>query len=60
MSDFGGAGLSNYGVGAIAFECGKQDTSISTFIAVHNCLGVATVDMLGSEEQRARILPDVI
>jgi alkylation response protein AidB-like acyl-CoA dehydrogenase len=52
--------LSNFGIGGIAYECGKADTSVSTFIAVHNCLGITTIDMLGSEEQRARIIPDAI
>ena len=27
---------------------------------VHNCLGMAVVDALGDDEQRARLLPDMI
>ena len=42
----------------MAFEMSKIDASIGTFIMVHNCLGMAVVDSLGNEEQRARILPD--
>ena len=27
---------------------------------VHNCLGMAVVDALGDDDQRARLLPDLI
>lgn len=36
------------------------DASIGTFLGVHNSLGVAVIDKLGDEEQRARLLPDCI
>ena len=49
-SDFGAPGLSLHTVGACAFEAGKIDTSLATFIAVHNCLGISTIDLLGSDE----------
>lgn len=45
---------------AIIYEIGKVDTSIGTFIMVHNAIGMNVINMLGSEEQRARILPDAI
>ena len=45
---------------ALIYEFGKFDSSIGTFIMVHNCIGMAVIDMLGSEEQRARILPDAL
>ena len=47
-------------VGAIGFELYKIDASIATFLFVHNGLGGSVVDKLGKEEQRARILPDVV
>ena len=46
--------------GAITYELAKIDTSIGTFVSVHNSLGIVVVDMLGSDEQRQRILPDAI
>lgn len=45
---------------AWTFEVAKYDGSIATFFLVHNSIGIAPIDMLGSEEQRARLLPDCI
>jgi len=45
-------------VGAVAFEMGKIDASVATFLAVHNSIGMQVIDMLGDDEQRARFLPD--
>jgi acyl-CoA oxidase len=45
---------------AVIYEIGKYDSSIGTFIMVHNAIGMQVINMLGSEEQRARILPDAI
>ena len=47
-------------MGAICYEISKIDASIGTFLTVHNSIGMGVVDLLGSEEQRARILPDAI
>lgn len=47
-------------VAAVCYEIAKIDASIGTFLIVHNSIGMAVVDMLGSEEQRAKILPDAI
>lgn len=58
IKDFGGPDLNSVEVGAICFEVAKVDASIFTFLAVHNSIGMAVVDLLGSEEQRQRILPD--
>ena len=60
IKDFGGPGLNTMEVGAIIYEFSKVDTSINTFLTVHNSIGMAVIDYLGSEEQRARILPDGI
>ena len=38
----------------------KIDSSICTFMMVHNSIGMAVVDRLGDEEQRKRILPDAL
>ncbi len=45
---------------AILYEMGKVDSSIGTFVMVHNAIGMNVINMLGSEEQRARFLPDAI
>ena len=58
IKDFGGPNLSQFGVGAVAFEMGKIDASLATFIAVHNSIGMQVIDMLGNEDQRARYIPD--
>jgi alkylation response protein AidB-like acyl-CoA dehydrogenase len=60
IKDFGGPGLNSIEVGALCFELAKVDASIFTFLTVHNSIGMAVVDILGNEEQRARILPDGI
>jgi alkylation response protein AidB-like acyl-CoA dehydrogenase len=60
IKEFGGPGLNTMEVGAIIYEMAKIDASIYTFLTVHNSIGMAVVDYLGSEEQRARILPDGI
>ena len=60
IKDFGGPGLSIIDTSAVIYEIGKVDTSIGTFIMVHNAIGMNVINMLGSEEQRARILPDAI
>jgi alkylation response protein AidB-like acyl-CoA dehydrogenase len=36
----------------------KVDMSATTFVMVHNCIGMNVIDKLGSDEQRNRILPD--
>ena len=38
-------------------EMARIDTSCSTFWLVHNCLGMASIELLGSEEQKQRFLP---
>ena len=60
IKDFGGPGLNSVEVGALCYEMAKIDASILTFITVHNSIGLAVIDVLGSEEQRQRILPDGI
>lgn len=60
IKDFGGPGLSVSETGSIVYEMCKIDVSFSTFVGVQNSLGLTTLDLLGSEEQRARFLPDGI
>jgi alkylation response protein AidB-like acyl-CoA dehydrogenase len=37
-------------VAAVCYEIAKFDASIGTFLIVHNSIGMAVIDMLGSEE----------
>lgn len=47
-------------IGAMCYELARVDASVGTFVLVHNSLGLTVVDLLGSQEQRARWLPDGI
>jgi alkylation response protein AidB-like acyl-CoA dehydrogenase len=38
----------------------KRDASVSTFVLVHNSVGSGTIDMMGNQEQKDRILPNTI
>ncbi len=60
IKEFGGPGLNTMEVGAVLFEMAKVDASVSSFMTIHNSIGMAVIDYLGNEEQRARILPDCI
>lgn len=59
MSDHGMAGLDPIEVGLLTYELSRGDGSIATFAGVHSGLAMASIGMLGSEEQRARWLPDM-
>jgi alkylation response protein AidB-like acyl-CoA dehydrogenase len=44
----------------MVYELMKKDASVATFIMVHNAIGMNVIDLLGSQEQRERMLPDCI
>jgi glutaryl-CoA dehydrogenase len=50
-------GLSRLGGGIVARELARADGSINTFFGVHSGLAMGAIDLLGSDEQRARWLP---
>jgi glutaryl-CoA dehydrogenase len=50
-------GMSRLGAGVVARELARADGSINTFFGVHSGLAMGTIDLLGSEEQKARWLP---
>lgn len=50
-------GLTTMGAAAAIVELGRVDGSLSTFFLVHSYLGVMTLDLLGSEAQKAELLP---
>jgi glutaryl-CoA dehydrogenase len=50
-------GMSRLAAGIVARELARADGSINTFFGVHSGLAMGTIDLLGSEEQKARWLP---
>lgn len=60
IKDFGAPGLNTLEAGSIIFEMAKIDGSVAMSFLVQNCLGMAVVDHLGDEAQRAKLLPDLI
>jgi len=60
IKDFGSPGLSNLEAGSIMYEMNKQDGSIGMFFLVHNCLGMSVLDQLADEEQKKRLMPDLM
>ncbi|MCS6871457.1 MAG: acyl-CoA dehydrogenase family protein [Anaerolineae bacterium] len=57
IKGYGCRGLSQVAMGVMAMEFARGDASISTFFGVHSGLAMGSIDMLGSEEQKARWLP---
>jgi glutaryl-CoA dehydrogenase len=50
-------GMSRLAAGIVARELARADGSINTFFGVHSGLAMGTIDLLGSDEQKARWLP---
>jgi glutaryl-CoA dehydrogenase len=50
-------GMSRLGAGIVARELARADGSINTFFGVHSGMAMGAIDLLGSEEQKARWLP---
>jgi len=46
--------------GLLQMELTRADTSVATFFGVHHELFAASIEQLGSDEQRARFLPDLL
>ena len=57
MTDHGCRPMTAVGCGLIVAELARNDTSIQTFVGVHMGLAMQSINMLGSEEQRAQYLP---
>ena len=57
ISGHGCPGMSARGAGVVARELARADGSINTFFGVHSGLAMGAIDLLGSEEQKARWLP---
>jgi glutaryl-CoA dehydrogenase len=60
LTEYGASALDPIEVGLVAYELAKGDGSIGTFYGVHSGLAMSTIGMLGSDEQRARWMPDMV
>lgn len=54
------AGMDFTELGLVSYEFAKGDGSIGTFYGVHSGLAMGSIMMLGSDEQKARWLPDMM
>jgi glutaryl-CoA dehydrogenase len=52
-------GMSAVAAGLVSMEWARADGSMGTFYGVHSNLAMQAIDMLGSEEQRERWLPEM-
>jgi glutaryl-CoA dehydrogenase len=57
IQDYGCPGMSPVAEGLVALELARGDGSFSTFNSVHSGLVMASIGLLGSEEQKQRWLP---
>jgi len=57
INGYGCPGMSRLGGGIVARELARADGSVNTFFGVHSGLAMGAIDLLGSEEQKARWLP---
>ena len=57
IKGYGSPGLTTPEAGAVTYELARVDGSISTFVLVHNGIGMSVIDALGDEEQKQRFLP---
>lgn len=59
IKGYGCKGLSIMGCAMAACEIGRCDGSLSTFFLVHTFLSMITIYLLGTEQQRAELLPQM-
>jgi len=57
IQGYGCPGMSPVAEGLVSLELARGDGSFSTFHSVHSGLVMASIDLLGSEEQKQRWLP---
>ena len=56
--EYGGQGLSQTGYCRVMEEFGGYDGSLSVVMGVHQSIGMKPIHLFGSDEQKARFLPD--
>jgi glutaryl-CoA dehydrogenase len=59
IQGYGCPGLTRREAGIVAREMGRGDGSVNTFLGVHSNLAMGTINLLASEEQKQRWLPDM-
>jgi acyl-CoA dehydrogenase family protein 9 len=57
--EYGGQGLSQTGYCRVMEEFGGYDASLSVVMGVHQSIGMKPIHLFGSDEQKARFLPDL-
>jgi len=57
LGGYGCTPMSAVGNGLVNYELSRIDGSVATFFGVHFGLGMQSINILGSEEQRQRYLP---
>jgi glutaryl-CoA dehydrogenase len=57
IAGYGCPGLSHLAVAVATFEFARIDGSLQTLFGGHSSLAMATIDLLGADEQKARWLP---
>ncbi|MGB1285757.1 MAG: acyl-CoA dehydrogenase family protein [Aggregatilineales bacterium] len=60
LMEHGAPGLDFVEMGLVMYELAKGDGSIGTFYGVHSGLATGSIGLLGSDEQKARWMPDMI
>eukprot|EP00891_Asterochloris_glomerata_P004595 jgi/Astpho2/4595/Aster-00172 len=59
LEGYGCPGHSVVEAGMVCIELARVDGSMSTFLMVHNSLLMLTIGLLGSEQQKKELLPDL-
>jgi acyl-CoA dehydrogenase family protein 9 len=57
--EYGGQGLSQTGYCRVMEELGAFDASLSVVLGVHQSIGMKPIHLFGTDEQKARFLPDL-
>ena len=57
--EYGGQGLSQTGYCRVSEEFARVDATLSVVMGVHQSIGMKGIVLFGSDEQKARLLPDL-
>ena len=60
IAEYGGPALSTVADSLVRMELARGDGSVATFFGVHSGLAMMSIYLLGSEEQKARWLPEMM
>lgn len=58
-TEYGGQGLSQTGYCRVSEEFGRVDATLAVVMGVHQSIGMKGIHLFGTEEQKARCLPDL-